>query len=91
MTKRQVRTTLPSGLSFALSIARPGRPWELEGSGDVFVLRRQHHGDSSAWDYFCAQQSAGPTILSRSDAEALAAALNRNVSARATRTRRESH
>ena len=71
------RRTLPSGRSVVVHRPRGFEtpPWEIEGSGGLFRVRRARRGNSAEYEY--AKDTAGrPLELTEEDAVALSAMLN---------------
>ena len=71
------RRTLPSGRSIVLHRPRgfETSPWEIEGSGRLFRVRRVRRGNSAEYEY--AKDTAARQLeLTEEDAVALAAMLN---------------
>ena len=68
--------TSPSGRVFTtLKLSDANRPWELDGVGNLYRLRRPRRGDTSAWEYFKGGR-VEPVELDEADAIALARHLN---------------
>ena len=78
--------TLPSGLRVRIQIrADPRRPWEIHGTHDRCLVRRDRLGDSSSHEYFRGGRPL-PLEMSERDARVLVELLNAAMPARPTRT-----
>ena len=78
--------TLPSGLRVRIQIrADPKRPWEVHGTHDRCLVRRDRLGDSSSHEYFRGGRPL-PLQMSKQDASVLVDLLNSAMPARPSRT-----
>ena len=76
--------SLPSGVRVGLGKADPNRPWEISGSGNSCIVRRERRGDSSAYESYRGGRPS-PLIMSEQDAAALVELLNSNIPMRKPR------